>query len=187
MNMLIVGNGLDLDLKLPTKYTDFLDFTGAFIFFMNQDIEKIDEFDVYNHSIVNSRYIPKSSSPNLIEPYEKCKQIIKKFDSVFTNEYINKVCKDFFYCVYQNCWIKYFNDRYKQNLIAGENWIDLESEIQNVIHSIEEKRNFEIIANANNNPSFNAKKFSLNIQQFMSENFEAKNKIFEDYYKTTVM
>ena len=63
MNLLIIGNGLDLDLGLPTKYTDFLDFTNAFIFFFNQDIDKINEFDIYNHSVVDNRYNKKSNMP----------------------------------------------------------------------------------------------------------------------------
>lgn len=32
-----------------------------------------------------------------------------------------------------NLWYQYFLERYKNNLIAGENWIDFESEIQRVI------------------------------------------------------
>lgn len=51
MNLLIIGNGLDLDLGLPTKYSDFLNFSRAFIFLIAT--------------------IKKSNSPNLIEPYEK--------------------------------------------------------------------------------------------------------------------
>lgn len=182
MNLLIIGNGLDLDLGLPTKYTDFLDFTNAFIFFFNQDIDKINEFDIYNHSVVDNRYNKKSNSPNLIEPYKKHKKILEKFDKSFSHKFINKVCKDFFYCVNNNCWIQYFNERYKANLIAGENWIDIENELQNVIHSIESKRNFEVIANPNKNSSFNAKTFYLHIQNFIHEN-KSKSKIFEDYYR----
>lgn len=182
MNLLIIGNGLDLDLGLPTKYTNFLDFTNAFIFFFNQDIDKINEFDIYNHSVVDNRYNKKSNSPNLIEPYKKHKKILEKFNKSFSHKFINKICKDFFYCIYNNCWIKYFNERYEQNSISGENWIDIENEIQNVIHSIESKRNFEVISNQNKNPSFNAKTFYLHIQNFIHKN-KSKNKIFEDYYK----
>lgn len=43
-------------MKLPTKYSDFLKFAQAFIFFFNQDIEKIYEFDIQNHSVVDRRY-----------------------------------------------------------------------------------------------------------------------------------
>ena len=141
MNLLIIGNGLDLDLKLPTKYSDFLKFSKSFTFFFKyQDIEKIYEFDIHNHSVVDSRYDKKSISPNLNEPYEKWKEILEKFDESFSHKFINKACKDFFYCVHNNCWIKYFNERYQKHLIAGENWIDIENEIQNVIHTLEEKK-----------------------------------------------
>ena len=181
MNLLIIGNGLDLDLKLPTKYTDFLKFTKAFIFFMNQDIEKVYEFDTYNHNIIDSRYDKKSNSPNLIEAHEKWKTVLEKFDESFSSKFINKVCKDFFYCTYQNCWIRYFNERYEKNLIAGENWIDLESEIQNMIHSIEERTNFEIIANPSQPKKFN--KNSLNLQSFIDVNSKNKFRIYRYYYE----
>ena len=182
MNLLVIGNGLDLDLGLPTKYTDFLNFSKAFIFFLNQDIDKISEFDIHNHSIIDNRYNKNSGSPNLIAPYEKWKKILERFDKIFSHKFINKACKDLFYCIYRNYWIVYFNERYEQNMITGENWIDIENEIQNVIHSIESKRNFEVVANPNTNSSFNAQTFSFNIQSFMREN-KTKNRIFEDYYK----
>ena len=182
MNLLVIGNGLDLDLGLPTKYTDFLNFSKAFIFFLNQDIDKISEFDIHNHSIIDNRYNKNSGLPNVIAPYEKWKKILERFDKIFSHKFINKACKDLFYCIYRNYWIDYFNERYKQNMITGENWIDIENEIQNVIHSIESKRNFEVVANPNKNSSFNAQTFSFDIQSFMREN-KTKNRIFEDYYK----
>lgn len=147
MNLLIIGNGLDLDLGLPTKYADFLDFTKAFTFLMRSYISKIDEFDICNHTIVDCRYaIPKSviMDNSYNESHKNSCDILSKFDKIFSNEFINKICKDFFYCVHNNCWIEYFNNRYKKNLIAGENWIDLEGEIQNVIIAFEKKKFFKI-------------------------------------------
>ena len=43
MNLLVIGNGLDIDLTLPTRYTDFLDFVNAFMSSVGSDIEKINE------------------------------------------------------------------------------------------------------------------------------------------------
>lgn len=179
MNLLIIGNGFDLDLGLPTKYSDFLDFTKALSFF-DDKIDEIEEFNTKEHSIIdkklNSLYLP-----HLLDKYEKSKLILENFIEVFSHKFINKVYKDFYYCVHSNCWIQYFNERYEQNLIAGENWIDLESELQNVIHAIESRQNFEIIASPNPIPQFDKKSF--NIQQFMNNTLKDKIRIHDHYYK----
>lgn len=142
MNLLIIGNGLDLDLKLPTKYTDFLDFTKAFSFF-DDEMDKVDEFNIAEHSLIDKKF-NALYHPNLLDIHQKTPSILKIFDKSFSDKFINKVCKDFFHCVHNNCWIEYFNERYEQNLIAGENWIDLENEIQNAIAAFENKKFFKI-------------------------------------------
>ena len=184
MNMLVIGNGLDIDLGFPTKYADFLNFSKAFTLFINQDIDKIDEFDTKcTHTAIVNRYNPQSL-PVLTDDHEKLKKFLQNFDKSFLINFINKVCKDFHYCIHQNCWISYFNERYEQNLIAGKNWIDLESEIQNVIHAIEEKRNFKIIASPNKYEKFlDSNEFSLNLQQFIYKNQKDRITIFENNYK----
>lgn len=42
MNMLVIGNGFDLALDLPTKYSDFLNFTLAFYDVINSCVPKDD-------------------------------------------------------------------------------------------------------------------------------------------------
>ena len=185
MNLLIIGNGLDLDLKLPTKYSDFLKFSKSFTFFFDQDIEKIYEFDIHNHSVVDSRYDKKSISPNLNEPYKHWKEILEKFDESFSHKFINKACKDFFYCVHNNCWIKYFNERYQKHLIAGENWIDIENEIQNVIRTLEDKNKFKI-TDEKNQASIGTKANytdNLNIQEIINELSSGYLSLFVKDYK----
>lgn len=148
MNLLIIGNGLDLDLGLPTKYTDFLDFTNAFKFSISSALDKIGEIDEFNirdvYRAIFNRY-QKPDSVNLESNYQKSKSILKKFDKSFSSKFINKACKDFHYCIYNNCWIEYFNERYEQNLIAGENWIDIESEIQRVIKILESRNKLDVV------------------------------------------
>ena len=146
MNLLVIGNGLDIDLTLPTRYTDFLDFVNAFMSSVGSDIEKINEIDEFNknayiYCAIFERY-KNFHTDNLNDEHQKLKNTLEKFNKVFTHKFINKACKDFFHCVNDNCWIKYFNNRYKQNLIAGENWIDLENEIQNLITVLEDKKYF---------------------------------------------
>ena len=182
MNLLVTGNGLDLDLKLPTRYSDFLDFTKAFSFF-DDVMDKIDEFNINEYNLIDKKF-KALYHPNLLDIHQKTQSILKIFDKSFSDKFINKACKDFFYCVHNNCWIEYFNGRYEQNLIAGENWIDLEGEIQNVIHAIEEKRNFQIIASPNKYEKFlDSNEFPLNLQQFIYKNQKDKITIFEDNYK----
>lgn len=188
MNLLIIGNGLDLDLGLPTKYTDFLDFTNAFKFSISSnDVDEIDEFNIRDvHRAIFNRY-QKPNSISLESNYQKSKSILKKFEQCFSNKFINKVCKDFHYCTYNNCWIKYFNERYTENLIAGENWIDLESEIQRVIDTFETKGFFNIVYDKNDkniNPSSEFISDILNIKKIIDEFDRNKVTLFiEDYKK----
>ena len=185
MNLLIVGNGLDLDLRLPTKYTDFLDFTNAFISSISTSLENVYEFDTDIHSAIVKRY-QSLYSPHLLKQHEEDKTVLEKFDKCFSNKFINKVCKDFFYCVNNNCWIQYFNERHKANLIAGENWIDLEGEIQRVIDIFETKGFFEIVddryhKSINPNSKFIAD--SLRIQELIDEFDKNKVTLFTADYK----
>ena len=145
MNLLIIGNGLDLDLGLPTKYTDFLDFTNAFTSLISSSIESVDEFGTDIHSAVIKKY-QSIYSTHLLKQHADDKSVLERFDKCFSNKLINKACKDFYYCVHNNCWIKYFNERYEQNLISGENWIDLESEIQRVIKILESKKKLDVMS-----------------------------------------
>ena len=187
MNILIIGNGLDLDLRLPTKYTDFLDFTNAFIFSISNNADEIDEFDTQNVYRATFSRCHKPDSVNLEKQYQKSKSTLERFEPCFSSKFINKACKDFHRCVYDNCWIKYFNERYETHLIAGENWIDLESEIQRVIDILENKGFFNIIYDRNGsniNPSSAFISDILNIKKIIDE-FEG-NKVtlfIEDYTK----
>ena len=186
MNLLIIGNGLDLDLRLPTKYTDFLKFTNVFISFISPCLEEVEEFNISNPSTISRRY-DKLYSPYLADQYKKTASILKKFDKCFSNKLINKACKDFHYCIYNNCWIKYFNERYKAHLVADENWIDIENEIQKVINTFETKGFFNIVYDKNDkniNPSSEFISDTLNIKKIIDEFDRNKVTLFiEDYKK----
>lgn len=45
----------------------------------------------------------------------------------------------------KNWWIEYFQDRYSKNLIAGENWIDIENEVRIVIDKLESESDLRTI------------------------------------------
>lgn len=85
MNILVIGNGFDLAHGLPTRYTDFLEFT--------------DDYMSYAESI---NY-----------------KLLSEVKTLVSN----------------NCWLKYFKSTY-----IGNDWIDFEKEISNVIMLIDQKK-----------------------------------------------
>lgn len=116
MNILVIGNGFDLAHGLPTKYTDFLNWiVGEYKFYchyMKKDIYKLKvdlQVPIQNH---------KQSFPINAD--------WKKNTTQYT---------EFLECIHKNIWIEYF--LYKKSKMR-ENWIDFESEIKNVIKSIDQ-------------------------------------------------
>lgn len=106
MNILVIGNGFDLEHNLPTKYTDFLDFVRKF------------------HSIRFNLKNKKMKISNIHHDYiRKLFQQQKYLDrlnalTIFTSN---------------NLWIKYFDKIRNDRLKNLENWIDFEREISTII------------------------------------------------------
>lgn len=129
MNILLIGNGLDLAHGLPTKYDDF-------IFFIEYIEQK---YLLFKHGQGKlGPALPKSDNnksreilTNLIE-----NDINEIFDNEQLDEFYNKI-DDFFK---NNLWFKYFLYISKNNEKIGTNWIDFESEISNVIEFFEINR-----------------------------------------------
>lgn len=111
--ILILGNGFDLAHDLPTRYSDFLRFCQDIddIFFSN------DEYDIIN-GYRTSRIIK-----NYFNSYDEFK------DNIYIKEINN--------CISSNIWYNYFQHIYKHKMIRGENWIDFESEISDVIQFLD--------------------------------------------------
>lgn len=112
MNILVIGNGFDLAHGLPTRYTDFLEFVKVIKRALDKgDFSKIDwgkiDTEVKNLLIYNKGNV----QTNFISHKKDLEDLLK-----------------------DNIWIDYFsqNPMYKK-----ENWIDFESEISNVIESID--------------------------------------------------
>lgn len=112
MNILIIGNGFDLEHGLPTKYYDFLNFIKTF--------KKIDK-------IKNGEYIEEFESLN-----ESIKKYILTDEVTFYN--VDNVLNEFNNLIQQNIWIDYFirEINYKE-----KGWIDFELEISEVVKSID--------------------------------------------------
>lgn len=112
MNILVIGNGFDIAHGLPTKYIDFLKFVNVIKQILNT--KELDEINWEN-----------------IHPEVKC--IIEKNTGNIRNNLFSQsaMWSDL---LDDNVWIDYF----LQNDMHGkENWIDFESEISDIIKSLD--------------------------------------------------
>lgn len=115
MNLLILGNGFDLDHNMPTKYSDFLYFISTCI---KQKLSaKID------------KEILSTCEDILKTPNDSMKFFVNVDKDI--NHFFKKVnIEDL---LLENIWLHYFLVSYKDLLKKGNTWIDLENEIASVI------------------------------------------------------
>lgn len=123
--ILLIGNGFDLAHGLPTSYKDFLDFCKMVR-------------ELYTYPIIDNEYnqkklidwnTDKTIKSKLLECYENRKNC---FEDKITTQC--KELDELYDCIKENVWINYFLEQEKS---IGENWIDFESEISNVVQAIE--------------------------------------------------
>lgn len=119
MNILVVGNGFDLAHGLPTSYKDFLEFIkylNLFYYANKSDISRYRDADKFKELNTD------------IQTY-----LVNKFpmneNDILLDELINLSSN--------NIWIKHFQILFDDKKLKGENWIDFESEITNVVKSLE--------------------------------------------------
>lgn len=108
MKILMIGNGFDLEHGLPTKYTDFLTFIAQF-----QDISK--RLETVTIKEVENTY----------------------FYSLFCDKKNTKIVNALTKLTTGNMWIKYFQTVYQSHMESKENWIDFESEISDIIQTLD--------------------------------------------------
>lgn len=161
MNILMIGNGFDLAHKLPTTYGDFLDYTNVLIEFLK--LGNKDVFYKLNKDIVQA--IISNASSNNVSILER---------------------KDMFdELIYNNDWIDYFNE-IRNNI--GENWIDFEKEIANVIKILDNESSSGIGGKISTTPIkyFNDKYLEINpwgIEKYINEietYKELRDKLIDD-------
>lgn len=111
MNILVIGNGFDLAHGLPTKYGDFLKFVEIIRQVLNAKDKEIDWKDIH----LEIKELIKINMGNVK-------------DNIFSQEQIWRELLE------ENFWIEYF---LQCPMYQKENWIDFESEISNVIQSID--------------------------------------------------
>lgn len=178
MNILVIGNGFDLAHGLLTKYTDFLDFVKVIkrIYFANyHDIcaeeawqklnirnstnkESLKEFFI---NIYNTREVEEFKPPQDVLSY-----IVKT--NIFCDEFHRNIVNDI--------WVDYF---LQCNMYQKENWIDFESEISNVIQSLDQNMghgNFNSNIILLSNKFFN-NKYTNNVPEYLQATAEEQEKI----------
>ena len=112
MQILILGNGFDIEHKLPTQYKDFLSFVKEYL-------------DLYNNE-------------NIELGIEAIGDGVKKdfYKSIVVGEK-KEIGNLLFESLKNNKWIEYF---LKNQTYIKENWIDFESEISKIVILLEKVR-----------------------------------------------
>lgn len=125
MNILVIGNGFDLAHELPTRYTDFLEFIKLFT----------DCYEKVKNGTMDWLYFDINNQVNFF--------LKKWFSAYYENENGQrkeekkatvKIIDEFYDNIEDNFWIDYF---LQCNMHGKENWIDFESEISDLIKSLD--------------------------------------------------
>jgi hypothetical protein len=128
VNILIIGNGFDLEHGLPTRYEDFLKFISS----IKRKIDDLSGFISYaffqNSPNINKnlkKYMAETYCPNGEHPeLEMMKNLISK-----------------------NVWVEYFIEKEEYD---GKGWIDFESEISEVVRCLDYMRKIRYKKELNN-------------------------------------
>lgn len=123
MNMLIIGNGFDLAHERPTTYADFLKFLDYILLARDFLADRL-QFENNLATDINCCTVKE--------------YILSSFDTrrnpgAETGWNKNHAIQEIYECLNKNVWYEYFQLIRQENEIHGENWIDFEGEIREVI------------------------------------------------------
>ncbi len=150
--VLILGNGFDLAHGLPTRYSDFLSFCYHFRFIYTFHRKTEDEFkfrvlsmyekELYDIPLLKDAHDALKNS--IFALYKSREQKDSGCTEFSTNSYdyfipSNSRFDELYGCIANNIWFNYLRDLQKERLIRGENWIDFESEIAEIVRYLETK------------------------------------------------
>lgn len=138
--ILIIGNGFDLAHDLPTKYSDFIEFSDRMLKIYNSQCN--DMYNYTNELVTNWKAQKKEDEKRLqflkyyLMKYVESREEKNVNEELLCPNEIEKwnVFNDF---LSENILYDYFQKIYSDNLIKGENWIDFESELSYVISYID--------------------------------------------------
>lgn len=167
MNILVLGNGFDLALGLPTRYTDFLEFADI--------IKNLCPHERLTEKCINNAPMGAFSGMNDRNHDAFVNRLGEAFQA-FQNPSV--ALKDIYECIHENAWINYFKDRLEKNQISGENWIDLEKEIKNVIQILADvSYNIDYLGDFNDQSFTTMSRRPVNIACILNELEHNKNKV----------
>lgn len=138
MDILLIGNGFDLAHGLPTSYNDFLNFcqkTRRIYTYAESATKK--EYEEHN---LNGWEINDYIKEQLLVAFENRKyNKILQDDGTYKTEVssLNDSLDKLYTYMEHNTWIEYFLNT---SSYIGENWIDFETEISNVIQALDRAR-----------------------------------------------
>lgn len=135
MNVLVIGNGFDIEHGIPSSYRNFLDFIKIFK-------------DVYGErTIFNNNSIYKKERKCFYENrLTSISNIYKDVFCLWDSQPIELPISEFYEMVSNNWWINYFLNPISQ-LEEKNNWVDIEAEILHIIQMLTENRelNFDAV------------------------------------------
>lgn len=131
MNILVIGNGFDLAHGLPTKYTDFLEFCKR-VFPIYENVEGRG-VHLYQQEYLFDWDFNKEIKEKLKSAYEDRRKVtVEGNRSQIQTDYPR--LDEMYLVIKDNIWIEYF---FQCSMYQKENWIDFETEISKVIHSLD--------------------------------------------------
>lgn len=173
MNLLIIGNGFDLAHKLPTTYSDVLDFLHCIKCIFTDNCEKQDFIDTYLKNTSQDSFL-----------YEIILDAYDSRNNMHLNPSIQEICKN----LNDNVWFTYLYKIYLAKKMRGINWIDFEKEISFIIEQIDRAEQnlylpFKILRDQNSNEKIALFLSILSFKKYLSDNSmpEERTITFQDF------
>ena len=138
MEILLIGNGFDLEHKLPTAYQDFLLFCAK----IKPIFSTSYTYETYKNNFLNEWEIHENVKQILLEAFStrhKDESIItdSEYDSGIRTK--NSQLNELYSYIKFNTWLRYFQECHHR---LGKDWIDFESEISKVIRSLDSAKKY---------------------------------------------
>lgn len=135
MEILLIGNGFDIEHKLPTSYNDFLLFCLKVMPIFS--VEPGLTIQRYTNDYLESWKIDESVKKTLTAAFnsryeDKASVTETEYDTGIRTA--NSELNEFYSYIKFNTWLRYFQECSHK---FGRNWIDFESEISNVIQALD--------------------------------------------------
>jgi len=134
MNILVIGNGFDLAHGLPTSYREFLEFCKRVKYIYESDNKT--SIGTFEEQYLNEWEIDDFIKEQLRKAFQFTHNISIRMDGECYEEEdgLRNVFDELYGYIERNTWLDYFLEC---SSYIGENWIDFEKEIANVVTAFE--------------------------------------------------